>query len=307
MTQIPSAKTLPSKDLTPGEGRSAQGELLRALASVVLEPPPLCHAALEALGLAALTGAEHTAAFVLGAAPYAAIYLGGEGKLGGEGLDRVAGYWRAIGLVAPPEADHLGLLLLLYAELLDAEAETLSEATLHRLVHVRETLLNEHLWSWVPGYLTAVGRLGGPGLSDWSRMTLSALHREARTIEQAPLALALRSAPEPISVETERDELLDALVTPVRSGIILAHAELGEAAATAALGLRAGEKRYLLAAMIDQDPATTLSFLAEHATSWSRVHEMQPAIGGTDPKQWWAERAGETAKVLARLHTRSQR
>ena len=67
-------------------------------------------------------------------------------------------------------------------------------------------------------------------------------------------------------------------MTPVRSGIVLTHAELeGEAAATAALGLRAGEKRYLLAAMIDQDPATTLSFLAEHATSWSRVHEMQPA------------------------------
>ena len=126
-------KSLPN-DVARSEGRVAQGELLRALASVVLGPPPLCDTALEALGLAALKGAEHTAAFVLGAAPYAAIYLGGEGKLGGEGLDRVAGYWRAIGLVPPPDADHLGLLLLLYAELLDAEVGARSEAARHRLI-----------------------------------------------------------------------------------------------------------------------------------------------------------------------------
>jgi len=165
--------------------------------------------------------------------------------------------------------------------------------------------LTEHLWSWVPGYFTAVARLGIAGLSDWSRLALSALHREARTIKPAPLALALRSAPEPVTVETVRDELLDALVTPVRSGIIVTQADLREAAGAAALGHRAGERRYSLGAMLDQDAAATLSWLTKHATSWSRLHALQPKVGGVDPKQWWADRAGETAQVLARLHARA--
>ena len=55
--------------------------------------------------------------FVLAAPPHAAIHLGPSGMLGGEGLDRVAGFWRAIGLHPPQDADHLGLLLMLYAEL----------------------------------------------------------------------------------------------------------------------------------------------------------------------------------------------
>ena len=106
---------------------ATRAELLRALAAVVLSPPSSCRRALEALGLSEVTGAEHTAVFVLAAPPHAAIYLGKEGKLGGEGLDRVAGYWRAIGLEPPTEADHLGLLLALYCELLDAQAAARSE------------------------------------------------------------------------------------------------------------------------------------------------------------------------------------
>ena len=82
---------------------------------------------LAALGLPAPTAAEHTGVFVLSAPPHAAIHLGGEGKLGGEGLDRVAGFWRAIGLTPPPDADQLGVLLMLYAELADAEAAARTE------------------------------------------------------------------------------------------------------------------------------------------------------------------------------------
>ena len=153
---------------------------------------------LAALGLPAPTAAEHTGVFVLSAPPHAAIHLGGEGKLGGEGLDRVAGFWRVIGLTPPPDADQLGVLLMLYAELTDAEVAARAEGTRERLSHARATLLREHLWSWAPGYLTAVSRVAGPTLAAWAELTLPALHREARSAaasRTAALPAALRAAP----------------------------------------------------------------------------------------------------------------
>ncbi|MGO9581262.1 MAG: molecular chaperone TorD family protein [Acidimicrobiales bacterium] len=291
----------PATPATAGTG----SDLLRALGSVPLSPPSHCQPVLECLGLPATTGAEHTAVFVLNAQPHAAIYLGGEGKLGGEGLDRVAGYWRAIGLVPPPDADHLGVLLMLYAELADAETTARNEATRQRLRHVRETLLTEHVWSWAPAYLALVSRLGAPALSDWARMTLSALHREARSLSSAALALALRTAPEPVRLPTEREQVLDALVSPVRSGILLTHDDLRRAAAVMALGYRAGERRYSLAAMLDQDPLLTLGWLAGHARRWAGLHAGQPPVPGDDPRHWWARRAAGTAGTLQRLHARA--
>jgi hypothetical protein len=90
-------------------------ELLRSLGAVVLTPPPGNRALCAALDLPIPTGVEHTDAFVLSAPPHGAIHLGPEGKLGGEGLDRIAGFWRVLGLQAPEDADHLGALLMLYA------------------------------------------------------------------------------------------------------------------------------------------------------------------------------------------------
>ena len=217
----------------------------------------------------------------------------------------MAGFWRAIGLAPPAEADHLGLLMLLYGELLDARPSARSELTRNRLVRISDSLVTEHLWAWAPGYLTTVARLGSPGLSAWAQMTLSALHREARTVSAPSLPLALRSAPGPISAAVGRDELLEALVTPVRSGVLITHGDLREAATVSALGYRAGERRYTLAAMLDQDPQATLGWLAGHAALWSSLHSEQPAVPGMDPRLWWAGRATQTAALLAGMHARA--
>ena len=80
------------------EDRFRTAELWRALGAALVTPPPGNAPLLEALGLPAQTGAEHTGVFVLSAPPRAAIHLGPEGKLGGEGLDRIRGFWRALGL-----------------------------------------------------------------------------------------------------------------------------------------------------------------------------------------------------------------
>jgi TorA maturation chaperone TorD len=272
---------------------------------VAASPPPHCHQVTASLGLPAPTAAEHTGVFVLSAPPHAAIHLGADGKLGGAGLDLVAGYWRAIGLRPPQDADHLGQLLMLYAELADAQTAARSQITRDRLRLAADALLFEHLWSWAPGYLTAVTSLGAPSLAAWARLTRSALGREARRAAPPPaLPLALRTAPPPIRPAARRDQLLGALLAPVRSAILLTGADLREAAAAAGVGYRVGERRYTLRAMLDQDAGATLSWLAGHASRWAALHAAQQPVAGPDPRHWWARRAARTARTLDRLGSR---
>ena len=90
-----------------------------------------------ALGLDPVSDAEHTDAFVLNCPPYASIYLGPQGAIGGEGADRVAGFWRAIGITPPAEPDHLAALLGLYARLGEAAAGARRPATAAALAQSR--------------------------------------------------------------------------------------------------------------------------------------------------------------------------
>src|SRR6266536_3343848 len=100
----------------------ATPELLRAL-GVLCEPPEPTHARIaEALCLPGrIDAADHTELFGFQLVPYASVYLGAEGMLGGEAADRVAGFWRALRLTPPPEPDHLAALLGLYATIGEAE------------------------------------------------------------------------------------------------------------------------------------------------------------------------------------------
>ena len=229
-------------------------ELLRALGAVALTPPPRNATVCRAVGLPVPTGAEHTSVFVLGAPPHAAIHLGAEGKLGGEGLDRVAGFWRALQLRPPEDADHIGALLMLYAELGLAETSARDEQHRQHLRRSRCALLHEHLWSWAPGYLIAVHSLGVRPLGRWAELTMQALRAELADADLPDLLpLALREAAEPLSAQSSLDEALDAMVTPVRTGVVLTQRDLHEGARRAGVGFRRGERRYALRAMMQQD------------------------------------------------------
>jgi Nitrate reductase delta subunit len=296
----------------PAAGLDGRWELLRALGAIAVTPPPLNHPVAAGLGLPQPAAAEHTGVFVLSAPPHAAIYLGAEGKLGGDALDRVAGFWRALGLAPPPDADHLGAVLALYAELGEAEAAARGEPARAQVRRAREALLWEHLWSWAPGYLTAVERLGTPSLGPWARLTLRALAREAGlAAPPAALPLALRSAPPSLRVTGTgspgapgRRELLDALLAPVRSGVVITPADLREAATAAGVGYRLGERRYTLSAMLDQDGAATIGWLRTLARRWARRHARQRPVPAPDPRRWWADQAKGTAAVLSELQER---
>ena len=280
----------------------ARWELLRALGATIVTPPPGNAVLCEALDLPVPTGAEHTKVFVMSAPPHAAIHLGPEGQLGGEGLDRISGFWRALGLQAPEDADHLGTLLLLYAELGEAETGARSDKARIQMHQARTALFHEHLWSWAPGYLAAVRSLGVASVAEWARLVDQALCVELEDVGPAGLLpLALRQAAAPISVDLTFDETLDALVAPISSGMILTYPDLEVAAATAGLGVRRGERRYALKAMFEQDASATLRLLAEHADRWSAVHAEQAQEGPHDACSWWSARAAGTASCLADL------
>lgn len=283
---------------TPSRPTTARWELIRSLGAFVMTPPPGNAHVSEALGLEVPTPAEHTAVFVLGAPPHAAIHLGPEGQLGGEGQDRVSGFWRALGLRAPEDADHLGALLMMYAELGHAEHDAGAPRSAAQLHRSRRALLHEHLWSWAPGYLEVVSTLGSSSVREWAQLVRQVLVEEvASGADHDQLPLALRAAPSGISFDDGPNEVLDAAVAPVRSGFLLTQRDVQMGARRADLGFRRGERRYALRAMLDQDPRATLRWLQEHATSWAEIHRRQD-----DPtSRWWTQRAESSAAALGTM------
>jgi Nitrate reductase delta subunit len=277
-------------------------ELLRALGAVA-DSPAAAAGACHALGLADPGPAAHTEVFVLNCPPYAAVYLGEAGGLGGEASDRVAGFWRAAGFTPPAEPDHLTALLSLYAGLGESAQEAGRASTAGALDRARRALFHEHLWPWLPGYLDAVSDLGIPALTAWAALAMravqaehAALARETAGRAAGPLPLALRSAPPPTAAGCDLSDLLTTLITPVRSGFILTRRRLAAGAEAAGVGYRIGERRFSLRAMLEQSPAENLGWLAGEARRWQRRHAARAP--GDPVYRWWAQRAQRTARML---------
>jgi hypothetical protein len=272
-------------------------ELLRALGAFADNPADARTAAI-ALGLVPPSRAEHTDAFVMNCPPYASVYLGPDGALGGEGADRAAGFWRAIGITPPAEPDHLTALLGLYASLGDAAAQTRRPATAEALARSAAALFWEHVWPWLPAYLDAVADLAIPALTAWAQLTRRAIAAEFAALPPPTgLPLALRAAPPQAGPDGRVSDLTAALTTPARSGIILTRRGLTRGAGHSGVGHRIGERRFALRAMLDQDPAATLTWLGREAARWQHRHASRmPA----DPaSQWWTARASRTALLLS--------
>jgi TorA maturation chaperone TorD len=275
---------------------TATAEVLRALAVLCETPHPSHPAVAAALDLGAPpSAAEHTQVFGLGAVPYASVYLGAEGMLGGEAGDRVAGFWRALGYAPPADADHLAALLGLLATLGEAEADEPDPARAALRGRARSVLLWEHLLSWVPAFARAVARAGSPFYAGWAALLVEVLIAEAAAVpEPDGLPVALAAAPGlPADVESVR-ALAASLLTPVRTGIVLTRSDLARGARDTGLGLRIGERAFVLASMLEQDPVATLDWVAQRADTWASEHAHDEASLGPVAR-FWAERAATTA------------
>jgi TorA maturation chaperone TorD len=273
-----------------------RADLLRAL-GVLAEPPGPQHRHLAALaGLPEPAAADWTEAFVVQLVPHASIYLGHEGMLGGEAADRIAGFWRALRMSVPADSDHLAALLGLYAGLIESERAEPVGARRTLLRQARAALLHEHLLSWLVSYTHAMTEVGPREYAAWADLLREALKREVADVGVPDrLPAHLRAVPGP--VVSSLDAMLDGLLSPVRSGLLLTRGHLAAMARDGGLGLRLGDRRRILRALIEQDPARSLGMIAEMAQAWGARHQADEPVTGPIARHY-AARARATADLL---------
>ena len=281
-------------------------EHLRALAALVEPPAPEHRRIAAALGLEeAATPAVYADLFLFQLYPYASVYLGAEGMLGGESRDRIAGFWRALELVPPDEPDHLSVMLALHARLI--ELECAASATMRPLWRrARHAHYWEHLMSWLPAWLTALDAIAPLPYRAWGRLLESTLAEEGDTIgPAAALPRHLAVAPALSDPRAEGlESFVASLLAPARSGMIVTRADLARAAADLRLGLRAGERRYALQALLAQDAPAILDWLRRAAVQWMARHETARTWRGLVADHW-VTRSSRTAALLGQLRNAS--
>lgn len=278
-------------------------ELFRALA-LFAEPPrsESVHAA-EALELGGLPAeSEYTEIFLFQLYPFASVYLGAEGMMGGEALDLIAGFWRALSLTPPTEPDHLSVMLALYAELVEREEKESDALRDGRVRNARKAFLWEHLLSWLPVYLRKLDDLAPPFYRKWGDTLREALVEEIETVgRQEKLPLHLRRSfglVDPREHETE--EFLQSLLAPARSGMIITRADLIRAGRKLGIGSRLGERKFILKSLFNQDAVAILDWLLEEAAVWRNHHQQNQEMLGALAAAW-LERTEAAAKLLEEL------
>lgn len=279
-------------------------ELFRALAVFAEPPAEESDPVARALGLGALPlASEYTEIFVFQLYPYASVYLGAEGMLGGAARDLIAGFWRALAQTPPAEPDHLSVMLALYAQLVELEANEPDNARRESWRRVRRAYLWEHLLSWLPVYLSKLTEIASPFYRRWGELLLDTLLEEARaTGMQAQLPLHLRDAAAGLVDPREgaTGEFLQTLLSPARSGMIIVRSDLVRAARTLGLGLRIGERKYVLESLFAQDARGVLDWLAREATGWSARHRRERETLARISRAW-EEKSELAARLLDEL------
>jgi hypothetical protein len=160
----------------------------------------------------------------------------------------------------------------------------------------------EHLACWLPAYLSRVAELAPPGYRSWAHLLGDALAEEAALLggpSVDPLHFreaGARTPAEPDSV----DELVAALVAPVRSGLILTRSDLALLARALGTAARPSNRRAVLASLIGQDGDAALAWLADEAARQAALHEAWPESLAF-VRAFWQERAAHTAAVLQAL------
>ncbi len=278
-------------------------ELFRALGALAEPPGPEQYRLGTVLGLPGRPDpAEYTELFLFQMYPYASVYLGAEGMMGGDAADRVAGFWRAIRRLPPAEPDHLAALLGLYAALGEAERDEPEGARRLLWRQARKALLWEHLACWLFPYLTRLAAIAPPFYRAWAEVLEETVRRELGELGPVDaLPSHLREVPPLPDPRAEGLEaFMQGLLAPVRSGMIVTRADLARAARQMDLGLRMGERRFILESLVAQDAAGTLAWLGAEAQWWAAWHHEQEGLLG-EVATFWAGRAGTVAVLLGEL------
>ena len=282
-------------------------EVYRALGLLIEAPAKGHQAVAEALGLPAVPdGTIHGAEIAFQRYPYASVYLGAEGKLGGDARGRVSGFWTALGMDPPNEPDHLSALLSLMTSLAEAESAATDEAEVALLRQARATLAWEHLHAWCVPYLHSFRSSPSPYYRNWASLTKTVIVQALPSPRPGLLPGALLAAEDHPLADPREGEggggFVPQLLAPARSGLVVLRSDLADLADAVGLAMRAGERAYALSWFLGQDPGGTLSWLSGFAVRWAEGLEAEG--DGDDPvTAWWATKARDSAGLLAELAT----
>jgi TorA maturation chaperone TorD len=278
-------------------------ELFRALA-VLCEPPTVETARLaQVLELGAPPSADdYTELFLFQLYPYASVYLGNEGMMGGLARSLIAGFWRALNEAPPAEADHLAVMLALYARLAEMEEEGRDQTGRANARAARKAFLWEHLLSWLPCYLSKLSDIAPPVYKAWGEILMKALLEEAERLgQQEQLPLHLRESLGLIDPrEQSFEEFLQTVLTPVRGGMILTRADFVRVARKMGWGVRMGERKFILKTLFEQDAGAVFAWLEEEADVWKRRHHQHRKRLG-EVSRAWEEKTKASAALFAEL------
>jgi hypothetical protein len=194
-------------------------------------------------------------------------------------------------------------MLALYAQLSEQEEKGNPAGLRERWRQARRAFLWEHLLSWLPVYLEKLDDIAPIFYRRWGETLKEALGEEIETIgrqEQLPLHLRREHYSLVDPREHGVEEFLKSLLAPARSGMIITRADLHRAGKKLGLGLRLGERRFILSSLFNQNPQALLGWLLEEASLWRarhrRNHEMTGAIATA-----WAGKTEVAVNLLEQL------
>ena len=271
--------------------QESNAELLDALAEVIENPDP--HPAIqEVLGFE-WTRDGFTELFDFDLPPFASYYLTIGPILGGEPV----GYLRGMLSVylrpelQPSQPDSLALLLRLLALLLRQRSEDRAHVIFYEALSPWLYNYARAISSYAPHGLTRIGSLLDEVYQDWSATMPSALS----------LPFLLRSAPEQLIIK-DRESVLDSLLSPVASGLILPRSELIRITHRHGLGMRPGGRRFSFESLLDTSPNETLgAILGTIATQLAWYRDVDSPIA-----RWWHGRLAATQSSVIELLNSSE-
>jgi hypothetical protein len=156
--------------------------------------------------------------------------------------------------------------------------------------------------SWLPFYLDKLAEVADGFYSSWAALLARALVQEREGLEHdATLSLHLRDSTPMADPRTKGGEaFVESLLAPVRSGLILVRTDLERAGSELDLGVRIGERRYVIEALFAQNAISTLDWLVQEADLWGQRHLKREKQTGPTAR-FWADRALGSRDLLAEL------
>jgi TorA maturation chaperone TorD len=264
----------------------SSAEILEALAEVIENPDPHPDI-LEVLELV-WTRDGFTELFDFDLPPFASYYLTIGPVLGGEPVGYLRGLLSAYlrPELQPSQPDSLSFLLRLLALLLRQQSADRALPIFYEALSPWLGTYARAIASFAPLGFTRIGALLGEVSQDWSAAMPSAFS----------LPYLLRSAPEPLEMK-DRETVIDSLLSPIASGLILPRSELIRITHRHGLGMRPGGRRFSFQSLLDTSPSETLGAILEVIATqmnWYRDIDSPVAL-------WWHRRLASTQSSVIEL------